>query len=252
MKGENAPGKTKADENGVISRNQEPPCFPAGTLVHTDKGLVPIQDIQVGDRVLSKCEFTGEQAYKRVFRTFLHMDKSIFAVWGSSYNKVLNLRDRGIFPIFTTGNHPFWVGRLKDGIKEFRRGKVNIGWRAAVELDIGDLVSTQNSDFFSVFGSVPLFKWGESGIAWGGMFLPTESGFLFDLRNNKIRYDLLGEDSDVKNEMIEFVSDLGVERDPYPTNEEAFCCTVYNLEVEDFHTYFVGEIGVWVHNKGGE
>jgi hypothetical protein len=27
-----------------------------------------------------------------------------------------------------------------------------------------------------------------------------------------------------------------------------FCQTVYNLEVEDFHTYYVGELGVWVHN----
>lgn len=26
--------------------------------------------------------------------------------------------------------------------------------------------------------------------------------------------------------------------------------TVYNLEVANFHTYFVGEQGVWVHNKG--
>jgi hypothetical protein len=23
---------------------------------------------------------------------------------------------------------------------------------------------------------------------------------------------------------------------------------VYNIEVEDYHTYFVGELGVWVHN----
>ncbi len=25
--------------------------------------------------------------------------------------------------------------------------------------------------------------------------------------------------------------------------------TVYNLEVADYHTYFVGELGVWVHNS---
>src|SRR5437899_1599855 len=25
---------------------------------------------------------------------------------------------------------------------------------------------------------------------------------------------------------------------------------VFNLEVEDFHTYFVGDLGVWVHNGG--
>jgi hypothetical protein len=24
---------------------------------------------------------------------------------------------------------------------------------------------------------------------------------------------------------------------------------VYNFEVEDFHTYYVGELGLWVHNK---
>ncbi len=29
-------------------------------------------------------------------------------------------------------------------------------------------------------------------------------------------------------------------------------CTVYNLEVEDYHTYFVGEHGIWVHNKNPE
>jgi Pretoxin HINT domain len=25
-------------------------------------------------------------------------------------------------------------------------------------------------------------------------------------------------------------------------------CTVYNIEVEDYHTYFVTEHGLWVHN----
>jgi hypothetical protein len=31
-------------------------------------------------------------------------------------------------------------------------------------------------------------------------------------------------------------------------DEWAYKCTVYNLEVEDFHTYYVGELGVLVHN----
>ncbi|MEZ6212113.1 MAG: hypothetical protein R3B46_12825 [Phycisphaerales bacterium] len=26
--------------------------------------------------------------------------------------------------------------------------------------------------------------------------------------------------------------------------------TTYNIEVADYHTYFVGETGVWVHNAG--
>ena len=28
-----------------------------------------------------------------------------------------------------------------------------------------------------------------------------------------------------------------------------FKAPVYNLEVEDFHTYCVGEHGIWVHNQ---
>lgn len=36
-------------------------CFIAGTLVHTDKGLVPIEQIKVGDMVLSQPEQGGRR-----------------------------------------------------------------------------------------------------------------------------------------------------------------------------------------------
>ena len=50
--------------------------FVAGTLVHTDKGLVPIEQIKVGDRVLSKHENgEGGVAYKRVASTFKSAEK---------------------------------------------------------------------------------------------------------------------------------------------------------------------------------
>lgn len=41
-------------------------CFVAGTLVSTDKGLVPIEKIKVGDLVSSKNPETGEKALKQV------------------------------------------------------------------------------------------------------------------------------------------------------------------------------------------
>ncbi len=50
--------------------------FVAGTLVHTDKGLVPIQDIKVGDLILSKSVLSklessiGDIEYKPVISTF--------------------------------------------------------------------------------------------------------------------------------------------------------------------------------------
>ena len=43
--------------------------FVAGTLVHTDKGLMPIQDIKVGDLVLSKINDDGELVSRKVTKT---------------------------------------------------------------------------------------------------------------------------------------------------------------------------------------
>ena len=57
--------------------------FVAGTLVHTDKGLIPIQDIKVGDMVLSRPEWGGNNAsteYKRVSRAFLSGKDVIYRI----------------------------------------------------------------------------------------------------------------------------------------------------------------------------
>jgi hypothetical protein len=47
-------------------------CFVAGTKVLTDKGEKPIEDIEIGDRDLSKNEDTGEIDYKEVTQLFLN------------------------------------------------------------------------------------------------------------------------------------------------------------------------------------
>jgi len=58
------------------SDNNLSACFVEGTLVHTDKGLVPIEQLKVGDMVLSKHESgEGEVAYKRVLKTFKSPEK---------------------------------------------------------------------------------------------------------------------------------------------------------------------------------
>ena len=44
-------------------------CFLAGTLVRAQAGLVPIESLHAGDRVLSQDQDTGELAYKLVVRT---------------------------------------------------------------------------------------------------------------------------------------------------------------------------------------
>lgn len=102
------------DIKNKLSRhfNKTPPCasFVAGTLVHTDKGLVPIQDIKVGDKVLSRDEHNpnGELAYKKVLSIFKSPKKEkLYKVEYHSHCA----SDRGensLNYIFCTDNHLFW------------------------------------------------------------------------------------------------------------------------------------------------
>ncbi len=79
-------------------------CFTAGTKVLTDEGEKNIEDIEVGDKVLSKDEETGEVAYKEVTATFNHETDEIYKI---------HVGDQVIESTF---NHPFYVkakgGRL--------------------------------------------------------------------------------------------------------------------------------------------
>lgn len=56
-------GSTQTGAQPCNTVNQ---CFKEGTLVETEEGLKPIEEIEVGDKVLAYDEETGEQAYKEV------------------------------------------------------------------------------------------------------------------------------------------------------------------------------------------
>ncbi|PAU58785.1 hypothetical protein BZL41_17615 [Pseudomonas sp. PIC25] len=91
-------------------------CFAGGTLIHTKEGMKPIEQIQVGDWVLTQPEETGERTYKRVTRT-THFEDSV--VWTVSYylkNEWDQARAEGrTMPpdasrrLVVTPNHPFWI-----------------------------------------------------------------------------------------------------------------------------------------------
>ncbi len=66
-------------------------CFVAGTLISTNKGLVPIEKIKLGDIVLSK------DGYKKVTNTYEHNEK---VITGGFPNGV---------KITATSNHPFFT-----------------------------------------------------------------------------------------------------------------------------------------------
>ncbi|MDR3055788.1 MAG: HINT domain-containing protein [Zoogloeaceae bacterium] len=159
------------------------PCFVAGTLVYTKDGLKPIEEIRVGDWVLSFPddqvpplrfrEENGERwfiprqedeyTYRQVTRTFVHEDKPICEV------EVIDFAN-GIEKLKVTLDHPFYV-----------RHK---GWMPASEMNYR--CALYNQEF--------------------------------------------------ANLMVGRVSVTGE------------CARVYNLEVDEFHTYYVGRLRAWVHN----
>ena len=91
-------------------------CFIAGTLVATECGNRPIEEIEPGDLVWSWNEATGEIALKEVVATMVHDDIEIVHI------------DFECDQIEATPAHPFWVE--------------NRGWTDAALIQVGDIVKT--------------------------------------------------------------------------------------------------------------
>jgi len=150
-------------------------CFVAGTLVHTKDGLKPIEEIKVGDWVMTNAEDAvmpdlqvdaQSPIYRQVTETFVTEDMPIVEL---CYVQP----DGEIGSLHVTPNHPIMVKRH--------------GWMAAKELRYGHVLK--------------LGYW---------------SNVILGMNN--------------------------------PVDQTA---RVYNVKVDEFHTYFVGKYGVWVHNCAG-
>lgn len=87
---------TKIDAKNIPDFNMlvgGSPCFVAGTKVFTSTGFKNIEDIEIGDLVL-----TAKNRFRKVDKTGHDPDKDIF-----------ELRVVGALPIMATSNHPFLV-----------------------------------------------------------------------------------------------------------------------------------------------
>jgi Flp pilus assembly pilin Flp len=139
-------------------------CFVAGTPVQTERGAQPIEEVQVGDRVLARDPESGEVGYHAVLRTSVKVEREVLTldvVDGQGAHQILHV----------TPDHPFFTGG---------RGLV-----AAGDLDV-------------------------------------ERDRLADASQAPLRIAAAFSEPDTT--------------------------TVYNLEVAEAHTYFVGDLSVWVHN----
>lgn len=135
-------------------------CFIAGTLVLTEDGEKPIEEIEVGDYVYASDPETGESGYKEVLQTFVNES-----------SELVHIHINGD-EIVSTPTHPFYSPQR--------------GWTSAINLRAGDILVLSNGEYVVV---------------------------------EKVQHEIL--EAPVK---------------------------VYNFEVQDFHTYYVGKNSVLVHN----
>ena len=102
-------------------------CFTGDTLVSTEDGLRPIEEIQAGDYVWSENTETGKKELKKVLSVSVTETTTLVHVTTEN-GTVIN----------TTENHPFYV-----------EGK---GWCAAAELETGDVLRTEDGEQETVKG----------------------------------------------------------------------------------------------------
>ena len=121
-------------------------CFAAGTPVRTETGLVPIEEIRVGDRVLAKDIETGELAYKPVLHTTVRPSKEL---------TTLRAGDESIV---CTGGHRFWnsgAGWVKardmQGATLVHTATGNSSVRVANEGETGPTYNLVVADFHTYF-----------------------------------------------------------------------------------------------------
>ena len=234
-------------------------CFPAGTLVHTDKGLVPIQDIKVGDMVLSRPEWGGRDApteYKRVARAFCSGEDVIYRViYIDNEENYVEGEKVKAKAMFVSEYHPVWIEDEK-------------GWVAIRDLKEYEMIlsSLDSNKSYTIVSAYPVFDIEISDVNL--TFLKSLSPFekighcmkensrpdidailISTPKEIKVQtFESWGDVYDVsyefKNISLELVDAINVT--DISTSTSFFSTAVYNLEVEEFHTYFVGELGLWV------
>ena len=119
--GKNKVAGSKAGEAVAVEAPKRIPdwCFVAGTLVKTSDGYKPIEEVEVGDEVVTRDEQTGEIRLHKVTETFHNFTDELFDF------KV------GEEILSTTGSHEFWLPRKKS-------------WVPAKQIEEGDFLLAAN------------------------------------------------------------------------------------------------------------
>jgi TPR repeat protein len=220
----------------------------AGTLVHTPEGHRPIEGIAVGDWVLSRRQPTGEGAHKRVVRTMRHEDAPICRVRFHAARGGQFVEQE----LLVTPDHPFYVlayhngGRFSD--EYWEELDKPIGWRRAETLESHQMVPLAGGEAMQASRVERIWRTRTPGDGWIEVNPDSTTG-------HRVR---VGEGRATGNRREQVDADFAGVGDFNDRNSSrvlgdkwAYRCAVYDLEIEGFHSYYVGEHGVWVGDLTG-
>lgn len=213
--------------------------FVAGTLVHTTDGLVPIENIKVGDLVLSHQVGQSDSAFRPVSKVFSSNCEPVIClsysvccegVWGECEYLALSRRSQ------------IWVvGYDTDPEDDYRP---SIGWTSADNLDYGFLISLLSGGSARVFSSDALWQTLKPDTAWTPANPDSELGFLFHFQDSGIAFDpdlVLTDFSDDDSFLFRWEK-------PEWEDQWVFRRKVHSIEVEGSDNYYVGRMGVLVRD----
>lgn len=273
-------------------------AFVAGTLVHTDKGMVPIDKLKVGDMVLSRDENNpeAELVYRKVIKTKKSSEKHPIMT--------------PIQGVYCTENHPFWVDVIGDYDVKTQQCEYKPQWLAAEYITSSDKISMLypidnlyrlsrgryyerlgegRTDSYSIGGrylvatsdpNVALYIMNDAeaeegpgqmsmGVVDFSTGEPLEVYTNADDLGSYLGYDNFYAEAPkhlpyktlfLDKNNTEHQADIiryGTLWDNYLTPDwdndldavsSAHTDYVYNIKVEDTHTYFIGSRGIWVRN----
>lgn len=251
--------------------------FVAGTLVHTDKGLIPIQNIKVGDMVLSKPEDgIGEPVYKPVLKTFIHEDKEIWLVELAKNTAMIDakgdildyqlLENSKLYCSFlSTANHPVWVV----GSMEHPNADIEFyehpHWKRVDELRQYEIVVNHHGVMYTVERAQPTYQVKNDKIDANPNYYWYQKHYHEDYEQDYVQdaedymvdseeeYKGKGLVLDISFYYENGYNDVAIANNKgkilnFNHSNNKFVTTVYNFEVADNHTYFIGNAGIWVHD----
>lgn len=247
--------------------------FVAGTLVHTDKGLVPIQNLKVGDLVWSKNLVTNEKSLQPILESQKIQNQDI---WQVEHFEDVETESEPYY-IYGSENSLIWVLGDADGYEG-----TPVKWTRITDDDMQtmSLIEFINGQKACLSWTYPVFITDINDMGCAVDSLENEPQILIDFSDDKLTYYYIGdviepygksfgvteqgliyiEPTDICKNPTEYYELDNMVFDKYPKvakfvlgfflgnnrSSKYFKRDVYQITVAENHNYFVGNLGILV------